>query len=123
MQNYKNLGDFEDKNEVTPAEEIRPEVKPMIDFISSLEKHDFTTALSILHVISEEFKESFDKSYLISPTQKMGICLTLMATMMYHMAAGRQETAIRTVSLPAALECIIRMSIKLDKKSPINTVS
>ena len=60
--------------------------------------------------------------YKISGTQRLGICLTLLANSVFHMAS-RSERSVRTVSMTAAMECIVRMSIKMDKKSPINTVS
>ena len=97
----------------------------MIDIISSLEKLDFASTIDLLKDISATFKVTFDMPHIISPTQQLGICQTLFASMMYQLAVGRnrQETHTRTLSFSAAIECIVRMSIKLDKKSPINTVS
>ena len=123
--NYLRLGDADllpvDKNK---PEDIRPEVKPMIDLITALESLDFSQAVDSLKDISELFIKDFQKAFVISPTQRLGISTTIFALAIFHMAVGAiNERSVRTVSLTAALECAVRMSIKLDKKSPINTVS
>ena len=118
----KPAGNSQTRLENSKPDEIRHEVKPVTDFVASLESLDFSAAVGHLREISETFKMSYDWAFKISGTQRFGICLTLFANCIFHMVS-RSERSVRTASSTAALECILRMSIKMDKKSPINTVS
>ena len=60
---------------------------------------------------------------MISPTQVFGISLTVFANSLYHLVMPKSHRASKTLSSVQALEALAKQAIKMDKKSPINTVS
>ena len=53
----------------------------------------------------------------------LGIGLTVFANSLYHLVMPMSRHAPKTLSSVQALDALARMAIKMDKKSPINTVS
>ena len=108
--------------EANPAEVVRPEVQPMLDIFYALESLDYRLSIDALAKIAQTFAANKGRDYLITPTQVFGISLTVFANSMFHLVQG-SERAIQTLTAIKALDCVSRQAIKMDKKSPINTVS
>lgn len=87
---------------------IRPEVKPMIDLIASLEALDYEYAIGHLKQIAKVFAASIEFPYLTTPTQALGVSLTLFANSIYYLAATSSGKSCKSLSMTMALECITR---------------
>lgn len=98
-----------------------PDFGTLLLVVDCLETGDLNTCVDLIKVSAEECMKTINEPHIRSPIQELSVSLLLLANTLYYQTKSSRMR--KTVSLLGMLRNIAELSVKLDKKSPINCIS